>query len=193
MGSGQKSGGGLSAGRARPVRHRLSGSGFTLIELLTVIVIIAILAALLFPAVKKVLQKAEINQARGDVKNIEHAIKAFVTEYGYLPATATVDTWYDSGSASSIYNVLRATTASTLNPRKIVFLETPSRKGAFDGSGNFLDPWGQVYYLKLDNDYDGVIDHHGTRRMSVVVVSYGPNKIQDDPNLSQSDDIVNFQ
>jgi prepilin-type N-terminal cleavage/methylation domain-containing protein len=169
-------------------------AGFTLIELLTVIGIIAILAALLFPAVKNVLRKAEVNQARGDVKNIEQAIKAFATEYGYLPTTDQADTWYGSGQVNAIYNVLRATGSSTtLNPRRIVFLETPSRKGAFDGSGHFVDPWGNPYCIKLDGNYDGEIEYFGTRRVAVVVVSFGPNGTQEDPTLGTSDDIVNFQ
>lgn len=61
------------------------GHGFTLIELLAVIGIIGVLAALLIPAIKLALQKAEIAQAQNDVKNIESAVKSFYTEYGKWP------------------------------------------------------------------------------------------------------------
>lgn len=173
---------------------------FTLIEMLTVIVIVALLMALLFPAAKKALQKAEITQARGDIRNIEHAIKAFQNEYGMLPTKdqGSADIWYDLATAYNIYNILRGTSTTwngtDYNPRKIVFLETPSRKNCFDSNGNFLDPWGQVYYLKLDCDYDNTISHWGVRtNLSVVIVSFGPNGTQEDPALSKSDDIVNFQ
>ena len=60
-------------------------AAFTLIELLAVIGIIGVLAALLFPAIKLALQKAEIAQAQNDVKNIETAVKSFYTEYGKWP------------------------------------------------------------------------------------------------------------
>jgi prepilin-type N-terminal cleavage/methylation domain-containing protein len=58
---------------------------FTLIEILTVIAIVGVLAALLFPAIKGALQKAEIAQAQNDIKNIESAAKMFYTEYGKWP------------------------------------------------------------------------------------------------------------
>ncbi len=60
-------------------------AAFTLIELLAVIGIIGVLAALLFPAIKLALQKAEIAQAQNDVKNIESAAKSFFVEYGKWP------------------------------------------------------------------------------------------------------------
>ena len=59
--------------------------GFTLIELLTVIAIIAVLAGLLFPAIKSALQRAEIAQAQNDVKSIETALKMFYIDYGKWP------------------------------------------------------------------------------------------------------------
>ena len=198
----QKSGGGLTADRWTLTSR---GPGFTLIELLTVIAIIAILAALLFPAVKIVIVKGEASQARGDIKNIEHAIQSFKNEYGILPtkdqgsSSENTTCYYDS-NAYYIYNILRAAgdttfgTSTDYNPRKIVFLETPPRKGAFDGSGNFLDPWGQVYRIKLDCDYDNLLDYYGVKtNLSAVVVSYGPNKTQEDPAITKSDDIVNYK
>ncbi len=66
-------------------RHSRTDRGFTLIEMLAVIGIIALLVALLFPAIKGALQKAEIAQAQNDVKNIETAVKAFYVEYGKWP------------------------------------------------------------------------------------------------------------
>ncbi len=58
---------------------------FTLIELLTVIGVIGILAALLFPAVGKTLERARITQARNDLMTLVNAVKQYENTYGVLP------------------------------------------------------------------------------------------------------------
>ncbi len=82
-------------------RYFRTPAAFTLIELLAVIGIIGVLAALLFPAIKLALQKAEIAQAQNDVKNIETAVKSFYTEYGKWPNSngGTLDFSYGAFSA----------------------------------------------------------------------------------------------
>jgi prepilin-type N-terminal cleavage/methylation domain-containing protein len=186
--------------------------GFTLIEMLTVIAIIAVLIGLLFPAISGALRKSEIAQARADVKAIETALKQYYTEYGKLPVRdadqGIPDEIYDAATATyqyQIINTLRAidagdNAAHALNPRRIVFLDTPSRKGAIDASGNFVDPWNQVYYIKLDNNYDGQIANDPpyssgpaeTIASSALVISYGPNGIPDNP-AAGGDDVVNYK
>lgn len=60
--------------------------GFTLIELLTVIAIIGILAAMIFPAVRSA--RVSANKARTKVQFSQWAaaIEGFKSEYGYYPA-----------------------------------------------------------------------------------------------------------
>lgn len=173
--------------------------GFTLIELLTVIAIIAILVGLLFPTIQSAIKKAEIGQARGDIKAIEGAIRAYMNEYGKLPVSNALQGgsddacyFFTSPGQATLMNVLRGKD-STLNPRAIVFLETPARKGAVDASGNFIDPWGQRYAIKLDCNYDNVVNYYGNQSGPAVVISYGPNRTQEDPNSSGSDDLVNYK
>jgi len=75
----------LSPRGARGYSSLRRRSAFTLIEILTVVAIIGVLAALLFPAIKGALQKAEVAQAQNDIQNIQTAVKMFYTEYGKWP------------------------------------------------------------------------------------------------------------
>jgi prepilin-type N-terminal cleavage/methylation domain-containing protein len=81
-----------------PTRKR---SGFTLIELLTVIAIIGILAAVLFPGVQGVMKKAKMSTASTKVRNIGQAYISFAsTGNKYIkPGTWSVK---DNTSATKI-------------------------------------------------------------------------------------------
>jgi general secretion pathway protein G len=74
-------------------RNRLAGpsnigrAGFTLIELLLVMVIIAILAAVVFPTYAHRTEEAQITRAIADLDSIKTALNIFEVDNGRYPTT----------------------------------------------------------------------------------------------------------
>lgn len=154
-----------------------SNRAFTLIELLTVIAIIALLAGLLFPAIKSAMLKAEVTKAQVQLSNLQTAMKSYYTEYGRWPVmdttvgtvnsnyTYTVDTNFVAllqganntatitGGGSFPPPAFTPVNTSFLqgNPRQIRFLEFKSTE--VDPLRGYLDPWKQPYYCRFDVSY----------------------------------------
>lgn len=154
-------------------------AGFTLIELLVVIGIVALLAALLLPAMNTGFKKADMARAKSEMKSIVAAVSSFAADYNRMPTQS------DSGPDKTfggkdrpegerqylIINSLRGGIAEQSadkpdNPRRTLYLEVPEdamkgtdRKGATytAADGFYLDPWGSPYYICLDFNSDNAI------------------------------------
>jgi prepilin-type N-terminal cleavage/methylation domain-containing protein len=101
--------------RAGCVIQVAGARGFTLVELLIVIAVIAVLVALLLPAIGGVRQRARVAEVTFEIKAIESAMVAFKTQMGgdvpgsirlprsRIPAdTATADNSWDAKSKAVI-------------------------------------------------------------------------------------------
>lgn len=172
----------------------VSNRGFTLIELLTVIAIIAILMALLFPAVAAVKEAAKKAQAKNDCAGIVAAVKWYQSEYGkYPPITVTAS---GGGAADKdlvigdpacsaakvvnnvLFDVLRAIgTRDTnrdnkYNPRKIIFFEGKAVTDPTSPRSGFLEQGGEAANIGCLFDpwgkqYNVIIDTNNDNQLDV--------------------------
>ncbi|HOK03759.1 MAG TPA: prepilin-type N-terminal cleavage/methylation domain-containing protein [Victivallales bacterium] len=178
---------------------------FTLIELLVVIGVIAILMAMLLPAIGKVRSQAKKAKARAQIKALEIAIKSYETTYGLLPAGAgDVD---ESNSSNNNYGRITAgakygalmevltcvqypSGSGYKNTRQIRFIDAPEKYS----TEGFVDPWGNEFKIFLDIAYAGYVKVGSTTiNRSIAIYSFGPNKTDNGgSSTGGNDDITSW-
>jgi prepilin-type N-terminal cleavage/methylation domain-containing protein len=109
-----------------PLPH--SSLAFTLIELLVVISVLALLAALTFPAVQGVKTSAIRTRAKGELTQMETAIERFCQKLGYYPPDNPPN-WHFN---QLYYELLGTTNVGTLAAPVYVTLDGSARITAAD-------------------------------------------------------------
>jgi prepilin-type N-terminal cleavage/methylation domain-containing protein len=185
-------------------------TNFTLIEMLTVIGIIAILAAILFPTINIIMTKAKENKAKTQMNAIKTAIMMYYTDYGLYPSHEDLT---DETNYRNLMEYLicadgpGAVTSQEYNPRKKRYLDAPSNytndsdalgTGEAD-VGDYADPWGNRYRIFVDKNYDGTVDSTDNSALganslvgSIFIYSFGKNGT-DDSFIAGTDDLCSWK
>lgn len=186
-----------------PQKSGMSTTAIVIIAVVAVLIIgVAILAAIAFPATAMVMNQARVAQAEQDVRAVVSSIKSYEIHYGILPTAGSNDE-SDTPTDSKLIDILSGHD-NEYNPKEMPFLEgkraQPARagkpaRGGFvdegDGSLSLVDPWGNFYVVRLDLDGDGQIKVPGRSKpveASVACWSYGkpPNR-KDHASAKQND------
>ena len=149
-----------------PSRAKSSRSGFSLVEILVVTVIIAILAAVIFPVAGKMIKKGKLEKNREIAVGLERAIDDFYTEYGYLPIAGESEEKLSRAEQIELLEELAGFSTDRNTNEKNFLSAIPAAKGkrsgliygTNDSIKGLADSFGGSFEIILDASYDEQID-----------------------------------
>src|SRR5262249_45383705 len=149
----------------------------------------------LFPAFKAVQNQARSTQAKNDLTQIVNAVNAFYTDYGRYPVSGTSEVTFGPGgnptNNETLFRELRACTGATgsclaaasINTRQIPFISPPDVKDSANprsgigtaaaNKGQYFDPWGINYVIRIDGDYSNQVANPYTANAGANPLSIG--------------------
>ncbi len=151
----------------------------------------------LFQIISLVRKQADKASARCEVVNLVRCLKAYEMEYDRLPVPdGTEGDYFATTTDEAFLAVLLGVETTDLNPRGKVFY---SGRVGHKGCGGLvtedpllgprlLDPWGRVYYFRIDADNDGEVTAPDGQsvRQSVIAWSLGDGGVFDAKKLPKS-------
>ena len=135
-------------------------TGFTLMEMLAVIFIMAVLAGIMLPALRRVREGGRVTHARNEINQLITAIRMYAEDWGVYPV---VDSLVEYPSA-----VLLDALESYSHWPDVVKHET---------TGELLDPWGRPYIYRHDPDDPALTIEGSAVGVAFNIYSAGPDMI----------------
>jgi len=131
----------------------LRQKGFSLLELLVVLLIIALLSCLIFPAINAMRRTANRSLTATRAQVIVSAIKAYKADYPTYPGQTqgAVDWTYDNSVANRRHSIIL--NDLTNNPRKKSYSELSENLT----TNCYLDAWDRPYVIAMDENNDGFL------------------------------------
>jgi prepilin-type N-terminal cleavage/methylation domain-containing protein/prepilin-type processing-associated H-X9-DG protein len=142
--------------------------GFTLVELLVVIAIIAVLLALLLPAVQKVRAAAQRLSCQNNLHQIGLALHSYHGARGSFPPGAT-GTWTYGWAALLLPHIEQANAYNLLDPAKLTYIPTSGPLPNRDFFDNLIVP---VYVCPASPLPAALVPEDNTTGVQVLVGNY---------------------
>ena len=172
-------------------RPAYGNRGWSLMELVVVLAIISILAAIITPMINSYVDRARINSARNDVRNMAAAIISFNTDTrtwpiyktsGDIPNGDAYNALVTDGDEAALAGGIANTWTSDTNGDLRAIVNENSlgltTSGVRKWNGGYMnevttDPWGTKYY------FNGVHLKPDSTSNATFILSAGPNQTID--------------